>query len=124
MRLPKAILEDIEIASCRLACLATNWDGKESILKLKDANYNWRQMEWWSFYFEHLCFQKLSDQFEMPGDRFGKVKTASFDLKRTINWDIKTKAIKSDDHRSILNDVEATRQSIQKYGAHGLIIGL
>ncbi len=93
-------------------------------MELKEANYNWRQMEWWSFYFEYLCLQKLGDQFQIPGDRFGKVKTACFDLKRTINWDVKAKAIKSDDHRSILNDMEAIQRSIEKYGAHGLIIGL
>lgn len=124
MRLQPGIIEDIELATQRLAGLAASWDGKESILKLKEANYNWRQMEWWSFYFEYLCFQRLSDQFQIPGDCFGKVKTASFDLKRTINWDIKAKAIKSDDHRSILNDLAAIQQSVEKYGAHGLIVGL
>ncbi|MCX7976671.1 MAG: hypothetical protein N2646_06325 [Bellilinea sp.] len=124
MRLQHSVLEDIELASQRLISLPTSWDGKESILELKIANYNWRQMEWWSFYFEYLCFQNLSDQFQIPGDRFGRVKTASFDLKRTINWDLKAKAIKSDDHRSILNDMAAIQQSIQQYGAHGLIIGL
>ncbi|MFN7037767.1 MAG: hypothetical protein ACK4SN_15515 [Bellilinea sp.] len=124
MRLKQNILEDIELASQRLSSLSTSWDGKQSILELKEANYNWRQMEWWSFYFEYLCFQKLGDQFQIPGDRFGKVKTACFDLKRTINWDVKAKAIKSDDHRSILNDMEAIKRSIEKYGAHGLMIGL
>lgn len=124
MRLQPGIIEDIQLATQRLANLAASWDGKESILKLKEANYNWRQMEWWSFYFEYLCFQRLRGQFQIPGDYFGKVKTASFDLKRTINWDIKAKAIKSDDHRSILNDMAAIQQSVEKYGAHGLIVGL
>jgi len=45
-------------------------------------------------------------------------------MKRTINWDLKAKAIKSDDHRSILNDTYGIDQSIQKYGSHGLIIAL
>lgn len=124
MQLQKSIIDDIEIASQRLSNLVTCWDGKESILELKAANYNWRQMEWWSFYFEYLCFQKLREYFQIPGDRFGRVKTASFDLKRTINWDLKAKAIKSDDHRSILNDMAAIQRSVEDYGAHGLIIGL
>lgn len=124
MQLQQGILEDIEIALPRLSNLPTCWDGKESILELKTADYNWRQMEWWSFYFEYLCFQKLREHFQIPGDCFGKVKTASFDLKRSINWDLKAKAIKSDDHRSILNDMSAIQRSIEQYGAHGLIIGL
>jgi hypothetical protein len=95
-------IHDICIATRLLSDLPPEWDGKESVCKLKEANYNWRQMEWWSFYFEYLCLSRLRNQFTIPGDSFGKVKTASFDLKRTINWDLKAKAIKSDDHRSIL----------------------
>lgn len=124
MRLHPAILEDIELAWERFVSLPTSWEGKQSILRLKEVNYNWRQKEWWSFYFEFLCFQTLNDRFQIPDDRFGKVKTACFALKRTINWDLKAKAIKSDDHRSILNDMAAIQQSIEKYGAHGLIVGL
>lgn len=45
-------------------------------------------------------------------------------MKRVINWDLKVKAIKSDDHRSILNDTSGIDGSIQKYRSHGLIIAL
>ena len=93
-------------------------------MTLKDANFNWRQMEWWAFYFEHLCYERLESSFEIPGDRYGIARTACFDLKGSINWDLKAKAIKSDDHRSILNDTKAMDWSIKKYGAHGLIIAL
>lgn len=81
-------------------------------------------MEWWGFYFEFLCYQRLESSFAVPGDRFGKTRTACFDFKGSINWDLKAKAIKSDDHRSILNDAEAMNWSINEYGAHGLIIAL
>lgn len=120
----QGIREDICVAKRLLSDVPICWDGKASVLKLKDINYNWRQMEWWSFYFEYLCLNRLESEFARPGDSFGRVKTASFDLKRTINWDLKAKAIKSDDHRSILNDKKAVDDSIRQYGAHGFIVAL
>lgn len=116
--------KDILSAKSLLSTLPVIWDGKESVLELKEANFNWRQMEWLGFYFEHLCYERLEDSFEIPGDRYGTARTACFDLKGSINWDLKAKAIKSDDHRSILNDTEAMNWSIKEYGAHGLIIAL
>ncbi|MEW6029152.1 MAG: hypothetical protein ACOYZ8_17235 [Chloroflexota bacterium] len=116
--------QDIQTAKGLLADLPLNWDGRESVLTLKDAKFNWRQMEWWAFYFEFLCYQRMEGHFSIPGDRYGKSRTACFDAKRSINWDLKAKAIKSDDHRSILNDTKAMDWSIKKYGAHGLIVAL
>ena len=116
-----AFSEDIEILKRDLASLPTEWEGKASVLKLKEADYNWRQMEWWAFFFEHLCTAVLEKDFSRPGDRFGNV---AFDLKRNVNWDLKSKAIKSDDHRAILNDKTATQEAIEKYGEHGAIIAL
>lgn len=116
--------KDIHLAKHLLSSLPTSWDGKNSILTLKEAKFNWRQMEWWAFYFEFRCYQKMEGAFSIPGDRFGKARTACFDLKRSINWDLKAKAIKSDDHRSILNDTKAMNLSIKKYGAHGLVVAL
>jgi hypothetical protein len=116
--------KDIRSVKGLLSDLPIIWDGKKSVLELKEANFNWRQMEWWGFYFEHLCYQRLKNSFSIPGDRYGKARTACFDLKGSINWDLKAKAIKSDDHRSILNDTKAMNWSVQEYGAHGLIIAL
>lgn len=124
-RFREGITEDIYVARMLLQKIPIKWEGKKSITELKEAgDRNWRQMEWWAFYFEHLCRSRLRNNFIIPGDRFGRVSTASFDLKRTINWDLKAKAIKSDDHRSILNDKKAIDDSIDKYGAHGFIIAL
>ncbi|MBL9032461.1 MAG: hypothetical protein JNM80_12250 [Phycisphaerae bacterium] len=78
-------------------------------------------MEWWAFYFEHLCHQRLRGKFEIPGERFG---TVGFDLKGSVNWDMKAKAIKSDDHKCILDDCGATDATIKKYGEHGVLIAL
>jgi hypothetical protein len=118
------VKNDVQSLKNLLSKLPSKWDGKKSVLELKEANFNWRQMEWWGFYFEHLCYQRLGDTFTIPGDKYGKTKTSCFDIKSSINWDLKAKAIKSDDHRSILNDTEAMNLSVKKYGAHGLVIAL
>jgi hypothetical protein len=117
----ESFAEDVAILKASLASIEMEWEGKASVLKLKDADYNWRQMEWWAFFFEHLCFAMLRQEFQIPGERFGNV---GFDLKRSVNWDLKSKAIKSDDHHAILNDKEAMELSLERYGEHGAIIAL
>lgn len=116
-----SFLNDIATVKKALADLPKVWEGKKSVLELKAADYNWRQMEWWAFYFEHLCHQRLRGAFEVPGERFG---TVGFDLKGCVNWDLKAKAIKSDDHKCILNDCAAIDAAIKKHGEHGVIIAL
>ena len=112
---------DIEILKTNLSRLPKFWDGKTCVLELKEANYNWRQMEWWAFYFEWKVKNILNDKFQFLGDKFDNV---TFDLKGAINWDLKAKAIKSDDHKVILNDCVAMEQSIVNHGFHGEIIAL
>jgi len=116
-----AFSDDTTKAKKALATLPRVWEGKKSVLELKAADFNWRQMEWWGFYFEHLCRKRLEGEFQIPGERFG---TVGFDLKRSVNWDLKAKAIKSDDHKCILNDCRAIDSTIAKYGEHGLLIAL
>jgi hypothetical protein len=117
----KDFANDIEQAKKALATLPRVWEGKKSVLELRAADYNWRQMEWWAFYFEHLCHKRLDGVFQIPGERFG---TVGFDLKGCVNWDMKAKAIKSDDHKCILNDCSAIDATIAKYGEHGVLIAL
>lgn len=114
---------DLKIFKENFKNLKTNWDGKGCILELKDANYNWKQMEWWGFYFEYLIFKSLKNEVEIkiPGQKINNVK---FDLTGNINWDIKASAIKSDNHKIILNDKIAMENSIELNGYHGEIIGL
>lgn len=78
-------------------------------------------MEWWAFYFEFLCRRNLSNEFQIPGERINAV---TFDAKRSVNWDFKAKAIKSDQHTAILNDIEAMNESIRRHGEHGGMIAL
>jgi hypothetical protein len=112
---------DIETLQVEIPKLPKYWEGKSCVLELKDANYNWRQMEWWAFYFEYKVRDLLADKFAFPGDKFDNV---TFDLKGAINWDLKAKAIKSDDHKVILNDCSAMEKSIEQHEFHGEIIAL
>lgn len=113
--------DDVVRAKAALASIPREWDGKKCVLELKKADYNWRQMEWWAFYFEYLCRSRLKETFQIPGDRIG---TVSFDLKGAVNWDMKAKAIKSDKHDCILNDCAAIDASIKVNGSHGVMIAL
>jgi hypothetical protein len=114
-------LKDIELLKRDLSKLPKFWDGKSCVVELKEADYQWKQMEWWAFYFEYKFRHLFSDKFSFPGDRFNNV---TFDLKGSINWDLKAKAIKSDDQKVILNDKSAMEQSIENDGFHGEIIAL
>lgn len=117
----RTYINDIDILKSKLSDLPKEWDGKTSILELKEADYNWRQMEWWAYYFEFKARQVLQSYFNFPGDRFGNV---SFDLRGSINWDLKSSAIKRYNHNIILNDKTAMDASLEKDYYHGEIIAL
>ncbi len=113
--------EDIRKAKAALAGLPRVWDGRQCILEMKEADYHWKQMGWWAFDFEFLCRHRLGRDFQIPGEKF---RTVEFDLKGSVNWDLKAKAIKSDEHSCILNDCSAIEASIQTHQEHGVIIAL
>jgi hypothetical protein len=112
---------DIDILVDKLPSLPKEWNGEYSVLELKDAKFNWRQMEWWAFFLEHKMKEFLSADFSFPGDRYGRV---AFDLKRNINWDIKGSVAFNYDENIILNDKLAMDYSITEHGLHGEIIAL
>lgn len=112
----------IKIIKDSLSAIPTAWDGKESVLAMKERNYQWKQMEWIGFYFELLCNELLENAgFEIPGETYGNTE---FDSFFGINWDMKASAIKSDNHRVVLNDQSAIDTSIQNHGNHGIILAL
>jgi len=114
--------EDMRLIREALTDIKVEWDGKACVLELKEANFQWKQMEWIGFYFEFLCNRRLETAgFEIPGEKYGNVQ---FDALGNINWDMKAKAIKSDTHDAILNDINAMDNSIEKHGAHGIILAL
>lgn len=98
------------------------WDGRKSILEMKNANFpHWKQMEWAGFYFQFLCEKYLSNVMEIPGPKYGNVR---FDGKLKIPWDFKAHTINTSSHQIIVNDSEATANGIKDYGAVGLILAL
>jgi len=113
--------EDLQKIIPLLRELPPRWDGKSCILEMKEKDFQWRQMEWWAFYFELLCHDRLGSVLKMPGEKHG---STVWDGTGSINWDFKAKAIKTDTQSFILNDQLAMRASIAKYGEHGLIICL
>jgi hypothetical protein len=119
--LSAAFREDVAVLKRGLARVPNDWDGKASVLELKEADYNWRQMEWWGWYLELVARKALKGEFRFPGERIG---STSFDLSRRVNWDLKGKALDAKDHICILNDCAAMEASTQKYKEHGLVLGL
>lgn len=113
--------EDLSKIRPLLTDLPQRWDGKKCVLEMKEEDFQWRQMEWWAFYFELLCHRRLTSVLTMPGEKYNSVE---WDGTGSINWDFKAKAIKTDSKSFILNDQEAMNASIEKYKEHGLIVCL
>lgn len=101
------------------------WDGKESIVEMKEKGYGkWRETEWQGFFFEYLMEKRLLDEsvemrqvLEIPGPRYGRT---TFDSFYNIPWDFK---VHSDSGNSVItNDLEAINLAIKDYGKVGFII--
>jgi len=106
----------------KLKNVPKKWDGRESILEMKESGYpQWKQMEWSGFYFQFLCEKYLSNIMEIPGPRYGNVR---FDAFKDIPWDFKAHAMNTSSHQIIVNDSEATANGIKDYGAVGLILAI
>lgn len=103
----------------RLQKIPKNWDGKKSIMEMKEGGSNqWKQMEWIGWYFEYLCEKNLSDFMKIPGPKYGNV---SFDGFFGIPWDFKAHSTNSGT-KMIVNDTEATLNAINEFGCVGLIV--
>jgi hypothetical protein len=90
------------------------WDGKKSILEMKENNFNqWKQMEWIGFYFEYLCQKFLKDIMKFHKIKYGNT---SFDGFLEVPFDFKSHAINTESHKVIINDTEATINAIKEYG--------
>lgn len=94
-------------------------NGKESILEMKDANYNWKQTEWAGFYIE-LQMAKLlgiEDFSKAWGNRYGNTV---FDAQLNgVDIDFKVHSIKNANGKNtpntiICNDLNAIKASLDK----------
>lgn len=105
--------------------LNPNWEAQKSILEMKHAAFQWRQMEWIGFYFELKCRQLLAEYLEFPGKYFGKT---GFDAHGIIPWDLKAHSIYDKNHKPnseiIINDSEALTAGMAQCGYIGLIVAI
>ena len=118
----KAIASEIRQLLGLLEDIPVNWDGKASILEMKEKqSRHWRQMEWIGFYGEMKVVELIRDAdiFRIPGRKYGNVKF-DFSSRSGINWDIKVHPW--DQPAAILNDREAIDASIAEFGYHGLLM--
>lgn len=116
-QISQTLINEAHLLKSSLQNIPMLWDGKASILEMKDCDYHWRQLEWIGFYGQLLLKQNIFHEFKIPGDRYGNVE---FDFKKTINWDLKVHP--NNQKQAILNDCVATNESINQYGAHGLLV--
>ncbi len=116
---------DLEALDGVLSSFPKHWDGKKSVLAMKEDGYpHWRQMEWIGFYFQYLCDKRLpSIGMQIPGTRYGRT---DFDGFKDIDWDFKSHPIYNKEGKKsntlIANDLEATEKTLAKYGLTGLIV--
>ena len=113
--------EGNQIYSLIIRNLERHLDGKECILELKEANYQWKQMEWIGWYIEYklkkILFNHLGGE---DGPKFGNTQ---FDYFKENPWDFKAHIVNSSSHPwIILNDCEAVDLCSEKYNGIGYFI--
>ena len=98
------------------------WDGRKSILEMKDVDFeHWRQMEWIDSYFKFLCQKYFADIIDMPGKRYNITK---FDAFCEISWDFKVDSVDGGAYSVTANDAEAIADTISDYGSYGMIVAI
>ena len=110
-----------EIWSVLKSNLPKYWDGKDSVLFMKNNEcHNWRQMEWPGWYFQFQCERFLSQMsgFDIPGPAYGNVE---FDGFYIIPWDFKTHSNNTGTEVPT-NGYQEVMKAIQDYGKVGFII--
>ena len=110
-----------KIFSLLTSNLPSVWDGKETILYMKqNLCRNWKQMEWPGWYFQFICEKVLNKEsfFSIPGPKFGNVE---FDGFCDIPWDFKAHTSNTG-CKVPTNGYEETSEAIEKYGCVGFII--
>lgn len=98
------------------------WDGRESILFMKDNGCrNWRQMEWPGWFFQFQCERILSRLcgFQIPGPAYGRVQ---FDGLYTFPWDFKVHTNNAGQPLVPTNGYQEMMQALKTYEKIGFII--
>lgn len=101
--------------------LPQNWDGKECIQQMREANApNWRQMEWIGWYLEWRALDLLQEN--LGGGQGPVYGTTRFDYQRACVWDLKAHVSNSGKPWAILNDSAAIRSCIADYNSVGFVV--
>jgi hypothetical protein len=95
-------------------------DGRAAIEQMKaEGSRNWRQMEWIGFWFEHFTEKYLNAETGFSrGPIFGNVE---FDAQGNFVWDLKAHPNEAG-NKVLLNDQEAVRSCIDRFGGLGYVI--
>ncbi len=97
------------------------WVGRQAILELQQADYQWRQMEWVGWYFEFKAKEIIIRN--LGGDTGPKYGSTSFDYFGKNVWDFKTHIRNASSHPwAIINDKGAVDLCIEAYGGIGLVM--
>lgn len=113
--------EGLRIVETLRNSLRDYWDGRECILELREADYQWRQMEWIGWYFEYVGLSILVN--ELGGSEGPAYGRTTFDYINNFVWDLKSHAKRhSKRDWAILNDAEAVRLCIEERGAVGFVV--
>lgn len=99
-------------------------DGRDAVLELKQADYNWKQMEWQGWYFEFKSFNSLKN--EIGGDVGPTFDSTEFDYERNFVWDLKahsTTTPSGNERRDMyLNDKTSVEDCIRANDGIGFIV--
>lgn len=120
--LEKKIIDTVEKLGLASQNMPKVWDGRKSILAMKDAGFKqWQQREWPEFYFKFLCQKYFDGIIDMPGKKYGSVR---FDAFCEISWDFKIESVDPRIYSVIANDAEAIASTMKDYGSYGMILSI
>lgn len=117
--LEKMIIDTVEKLRLASQNMPKVWNGRESILEMKSANFGyWRQTEWMDFYFKFLCQKHFTGIIEIPGKKPG------FDAFREISWDFKVDSVDPGAYSVTANDAKTIADTTSDYGYYGIILAI
>ena len=118
----KKMIDPVEKLRLSSQSMPKVWDGRESILEMKDTGFEyWRQVEWIDFYFKFLCQKHFGSIIDMSSEMY---KDTRFDAFREIPWDFKVQAANTASYNIITNDTEAIADAINTHGYYGIILAI
>lgn len=120
--LEKMIIETVEKLGRASQNMPKVWDGRESILEMKNAGFKyWKEVEWMDLYFKFLCQKHFRSIIDIPGKKYGNT---DFDAFHKIPWDFKAHAANTTSYNIVANDVETITDTMHSYSYYGIILAI